>query len=197
LAPGLVRFALHVRYWWATFGGAGTAGGIGNGAVVASATGVSSARCGSLPAHLALKPDGGEVFSTNFDSDTISEIDTWNNTVLGTYAIGNRPSRAITSGWSKQSVIPDNDDLWVSNFGAESTSLYAIDEGRVANALRAGSRPDALAFSADEHLLLVANYGSGDVSVFRMLSKDGPSLVTLLPAGLQPNDIAVKAFRAK
>jgi YVTN family beta-propeller protein len=152
---------------------------------------------GKTPTHLALKPDGGEAFSTNFDSDTISEIDTYNNTVLGTDAIGNRPSRAVTSGWSTNSVIPDDDGLWVSNFGAESTSLYAIDEGRVANALRTGSRPDALAFSADEHLLLVANYGSADVSVIRMLSKDGPSLVTLLPAGMQPNDIVVKAFRAK
>jgi YVTN family beta-propeller protein len=152
---------------------------------------------GKTPTHLALKPDGGEVFSTNFDSDTISEIDTWNNTVLGTDAIGNRPSRAVTSGWSTNSVIPDDDGLWVSNFGAESASLYAIDEGRVANALRTGSRPDALAFSADEHLLLVANYGSSDVSVIRMLSKNGPSLVTLLPAGMQPNDIVVKASRAK
>jgi len=152
---------------------------------------------GKTPTHLALKPDGGEAFSTNFDSDTISEIDTWNNTVLGTDAIGNRPSRAVTSGWSKQSVIPEDDDLWVTNFGAESASLYAIDDGRVVNALRTGSRPDALAFSADEHLLLVTNYGSADVSVIRMISKDGPSLVTLLPAGTQPNDIVVKAFRAK
>jgi YVTN family beta-propeller protein len=152
---------------------------------------------GKTPTHLALKSDGGEIFSTNFDSDTISEIDTWNNTVLGTDAIGNRPSRAITSGWSKQSVIPDDNDLWVSNFGAESSSLYAIDDGRVVTAVRTGSRPDALAFSADEHLLLIANYGSADISVIRMISKDGPSLVTLLPAGMQPNDIVVKAFRAK
>jgi len=152
---------------------------------------------GKTPTHLALKPAGGEAFSTNFDSDTISEIDTYNNTVLGTDAIGNRPTRAITSGWSANSVILDEDGLWVSNFGAESVSRYAIDEGRVTNALRTGSRPDAIAFSADEHLLLVVNYGSADVSVIRMLSKDGPSLVTLLPAGSQPNDIIIKAFRAK
>ena len=152
---------------------------------------------GKTPTHLALKPDGGEVFSTNFDSDTISEIDTWNNTVLGTDAIGNSPSRAVASGWSKQSVIPDDDDLWISNFGAESTSLYSIDDGHVSTSVPTGSRPDALAFSADEHLLLVANYGSADLSVIRMISKDGPSLVTMLPAGSQPNDVVVKAFRAK
>jgi len=151
---------------------------------------------GKTPTHLALKPDGGEIFSTNFDSDTISEIDTGNNTVLGTDAIGNHPSRAVASGWSKQSVIPD-DDLWVSDFGADATSLYSIDDGRVVSAVRTGSRPDALAFSADEHILLVANYGSSDASVIRMIGKDGPSLVTLLPAGMQPNDIVVKAFRVK
>jgi YVTN family beta-propeller protein len=152
---------------------------------------------GKTPTHLALKPDGGEVFSTNFGSDSISEIDTWNNTVLGMDSIGSKPSRALASGWSSNSVIPDNDDLWVTDFGADSGTLYSIDDGRVATAVRTGSHPDALAFSADEHLLLIADYASADVAVIRTQSKDGPSLVTMLPAGVQPNDIVVKAFKAK
>jgi hypothetical protein len=61
--------------------------------------------------------------------------------------------------------------------------------------IHTGSRPDALAFSADQHLLLTANAGSSDITVIRTQSSAGPALVTLLPAGSQPNDIAVKAFR--
>lgn len=144
---------------------------------------------GNTPTHLALRPDGFEVFSTNFGSDSISEITTWTNEVLGTYVIGAKPSRAIISR--------DNSTLWATNFGADSASMYSIDDGRMEAGIRTGSRPDALAFSADEHLLLIADSGSSDVAVFRTQSGTGPSLVTLLPAGNQPNDLVVKAFRGK
>ena len=149
---------------------------------------------GKTPTHLALKPDNGEVFSTNFDSDSISEISTGTNEVTSTYVIGAKPSRAIVSR--------DNTSLWVTNFGADSANLYSIDDGRIVTGVRTGSRPDAIAFSIDrnsdtEHLLLVANSGSGDVAVIRTSSKNGPELFTMLPAGKHPNDIVVKAFTAK
>lgn len=144
---------------------------------------------GNTPTHLALKPDGGEVFSTNFGSDSISEISTWTNEVLGTYIIGSKPSRAIIS--------QDDSTLWATNFGADSASMYSIDDGRMEAGVRVGSQPDALAFSTDEHLLLVADSGSSDIAVIRTQSKDGPSLVTMLPAGDRPNDLVVKSFRSR
>jgi YVTN family beta-propeller protein len=144
---------------------------------------------GKTPTHIALKPDGGEVFTTNFDSDSISEISTWTNEVLGTYVIGAKPSRAIISS--------DNSTMAVTNFGADSVSLYSIDDGRIVASAHTGSRPDALAFSTDEHLLLAVDAGSSDVAVIRMQSKDGPSLVTMLPAGDRPNDLVVKSFRTR
>jgi sugar lactone lactonase YvrE len=116
-------------------------------------------------------------------------MSTWTNEVLGTYVIGSKPSRGIISR--------DDSTLCVTNFGADSVSLYSIDDGRLVAAVRTGSRPDALAFSADEHLLLVADAGSSDVAVIRMQSKDGPSLVTMLPAGDHPNDMVVKSFHTR
>ncbi len=144
---------------------------------------------GQTPTSLVLKPGGGEVFSTNFDSDSISEISTWTNEVLGTYLIGQRPTRAVIS--------EDNSRLWVTNYGADSTTLYSIDDGRLVTGIRTGAGPDAIAFSADEHLLLVADTGTGDVAVLRMQGRNGPGLVTLLPAGKRPNDMVVKAFTVK
>jgi YVTN family beta-propeller protein len=141
---------------------------------------------GDKPVHLALKPDGGEIFCSNFGSDSVSEISTWTNEVGGTYMIGKGPSHGVVS--------PDNGTLWVSNFGANSVSLYSIDDGRVVSNLMSGSGPDALAFSADAHLLLAADAHSGDVSVIRTQGKQGPALFTLLPAGRQPNAIVVKAI---
>ena len=144
---------------------------------------------GETPVHLAMKPDGGELFVSNFASGSISEISTYTNEVGSTYPIGNKPVHALVSG--------DNSALWVANFGADSLSLYSIDDGKLVSSLRTGSAPDALAFSADEHLLLAADAHSGDVSVIRTQSKLGPSLFTILPAGASPNAIVVKAIAAK
>jgi YVTN family beta-propeller protein len=145
---------------------------------------------GKTPIHIALKPDGGEVFVSNFDSDSITEISTTTNEVGGTYMIGPKPVFGVVSA--------DNATLWVSNFGADSVSLYSIDDGKRIGSVHTGPAPDALAFSADEHLLLAANTGTGDAAVLRTQGRDGnPGLFTMLSTGNQPNAIAVKAFRQK
>ena len=144
---------------------------------------------GKTPTHLTVKPDGGELFSTNFGANSLSEISTWTNEVAGTYTGFMQPSRAVVSR--------DNSTLWISDFGADSVTLYSVDDGHIEASVRTGAHPDALAFSADEHLLLVANSGSADVAVIRTDSTGGPTLFTVLPAGRQPNDIVVKAFHQR
>ncbi len=145
---------------------------------------------GKTPVNLALKPDGGEIFVSNFGSDSISEISTTTNEVGGTYIIGSKPVCGVVSH--------DNSTLWVANFGADSIALYSIDDGRLEpRGVRTGSAPDALAFSEDEHLLLAADAHSGDVAVIRTEGKEGPALFTILPAGISPNAIAVKAIQKK
>ena len=147
---------------------------------------------GKSPVNLAMKPDGGEIFVSNFDSDTISEIATGANEVGGASLIGAHPSHGIVS--------PDNSTLWVSNFSANTIGVYSVDDGLRINAIQVGDGPDALAFSGAGNLLFVANSRSGDVSVIRATSyspqgarKIG-ALFTMLPAAKQPNAIAVKAF---
>ena len=85
----------------------------------------------------------------------------------------------------------------MANFGADSIALYSIDDGSLAWSVRTGSAPDALAFSEDEHLLLAADAHSGDVAVIRTMGNSLPALFTILPAGLSPNSIAVKAILKK
>ena len=63
-----------------------------------------------------------------------------------------------------------------------------------------GNHPDGLALSQDQNYLLVLNSQSGDVSVIqkrRKTTKLEPgeySLLTMIPVGLQPNNIVVKSF---
>ncbi|HZR28933.1 MAG TPA: hypothetical protein VFA71_09140, partial [Terriglobales bacterium] len=52
---------------------------------------------GKTPVHLALKPDGGEIFVSNFGSDSVSEVLTGNNEVSSTHLLGPGPVRSIVS----------------------------------------------------------------------------------------------------
>jgi YVTN family beta-propeller protein len=144
---------------------------------------------GKMPVHLAMKPDTGEIFVSNFGSDSVSEIETGTNEVGTTFPIGSKPVHGIVSR--------DNSILWVSNFGADSISLYSIDDGKLVGSVHTGSAPDALAFSADEHLLLATDAHSGDVAVIRTQGNPGAALFTILPAGRSPNAIVTKALSRK
>jgi YVTN family beta-propeller protein len=144
---------------------------------------------GQNPSNLTMKPDGGEVFASNRDSGSISEIMTQTSEVGSTYAIGNRPAHGVVSG--------DNSALWVANSGGEAISLYSIADGKFLSSIRTGMAPDALAFSDPEQMLLAADTGTGDVAVIRTSSKLGPALFTILPAGGSPVAIAVKGMPAR
>ena len=144
---------------------------------------------GKTPVQLALKPDGGQIFCANFDSDSISSIDTESDEVTRTDTIADGPVRGIVS--------KDDSTLWIANFGADSINLWSIDDSQSLGGVRTGRAPDAMAFSNDEHLLLAADAKSGDVSVIRTQDKNGPELFTMLPAGASPNNIVVKAMPGK
>jgi len=141
---------------------------------------------GATPVHLALKPDGGEIFVSNFGANTISEILTGTNEVGGSYVIGAGPVRSIVSS--------DNSTLYVSNFNSDTVAVYSIEDGRLVDTAHVGSRPDALALSPNQHFLFVADTAAGDVSVVRTAARQGAVLLTIIPVGQQPNAIAVKAF---
>jgi YVTN family beta-propeller protein len=146
---------------------------------------------GKTPVHLALKPDGGEMFVSNFGSDTVSTIETGANEVASAQPMGGNPVRAVVSA--------DNSLLYVSNFGSGSVSVYSIQNGKFLKSIAVGSRPDAIALqpaiNGKQYFLLVADSKSNDVAViFANPDKPAWSLFTMIPVGLEPRQIAVKAF---
>jgi YVTN family beta-propeller protein len=143
---------------------------------------------GKTPVQITLKPDGGEAFVSNYDSDTVSEITTSSNEIGGAYLMGAHPVRGLVSA--------DNSLLYVSDFGAGRVVIYSIDDGKIIGSVKVGEGPDAMAFSATGHILLVVNAQSGDIAAIRT-GATPPSLLTLFPAGRSPNDIVVKAFVAR
>jgi YVTN family beta-propeller protein len=149
---------------------------------------------GRTPVSLALKPDGGEMIVCDFDSDSISIIETGHDEVGSSTLIGRQPSHGV--------VTLDNTLLYVSNFGSDSVAVYDIDMGRRIATVPVGSRPDALAFAQNQNYVLVLDTQSGDVTVIqrrrpRKLEAIEYSLMTMIPVGAQPNAIVVKAFMVK
>ncbi len=151
---------------------------------------------GRNPVQLALKPDGGEIFVSNSLSDSISEVITGTDDVLGAYLMGANPVCGLVSA--------DNSLLYVCNRGSQKVAIYAIDDGKRAGSIQVGDGPSALALSAEGHLLFVVDAGSADVAVVRTATGVSPSaiaspsaraLFTMLPTGRNPNAIAIKAFK--
>jgi len=150
---------------------------------------------GPAPVHLALKPDGGEIFVSNFGGDTISEIATGANEVGGAYVVGAAPLGGIVSA--------DNSTLWVSNSADNTVAAYSIDDGQLVNTVQVGNGPGPLALSSNGFLLLAVDRTAGDVSVVRTISYTPHgepitgSLFTVLSAGKRPHAIVVKSFNVK
>jgi DNA-binding beta-propeller fold protein YncE len=149
---------------------------------------------GKSPVSLALKPDGGELIAFNFDAGSISMIETTPNEVAGSYLVGAQPTRGV--------VTLDNSRLYISNFGSNNIAVYDIDLGKIIAYLPVGTHPDALALSQNQNYLLVLDSGSGDLAVIQKRTpkkKFEPSeysLLTIIPVGMQPNQIVVKSFLA-
>lgn len=147
---------------------------------------------GRAPVHLALKPDGGEVFASNSLSNSVSEIYATTDEVGDTYMIGEDPVMGLISR--------DNSLLYEANLQSPDVTVYSIDDGKRIGSVHVGDGPTAMAFSGAGHLLFVVDSRSDDVAVVRTASKpEGGQipLFTMLPAGRNPSAIMVKAFRVK
>ncbi|HET6206263.1 MAG TPA: beta-propeller fold lactonase family protein [Terracidiphilus sp.] len=145
---------------------------------------------GRAPVQLALKPDGGEVFVSNSQSNSISEVVTTTNDVGGAYIMGDNPMRGLVSR--------DNSLLLVANQRSQEVTIYSIDDGKRTGSIHVGDGPSAMAFSSAGHLLFIVDARSADVAVVRTASLGTAglhSLFTMLPAGRGPNAIAIKAFK--
>jgi DNA-binding beta-propeller fold protein YncE len=145
---------------------------------------------GRAPVQLALKPDGGELFVSNSQSNSISEVVTSTDDVGGAYMMGDDPVHGLVSS--------DNSLLYIGNLHSQEVTIYAIDDGKLIGYVRVGDGPSAMAFSKAGHLLFVVDARSGDVAVVRTAARSLSTmqpLFTMLPTGRGPNAIAVKSFR--
>lgn len=121
----------------------------------------------------------GLAYVANYNSDTVSIIDTQSETVTATPAVGFNP-RAVA-------IIPDGTQVYIANNGEASVS--AINASTLAvTTINVGTFPYAIATTPDGTKAYVVNNNSGSVSVIATATN---SVTATIPVGNNPTAIAI------
>jgi len=157
---------------------------------------VANLELAGKPTDMQLKPDGGELYVISAEEHGLQAINAWMHEVGDTMVLGSAPTRGVLSA--------DASLLYVSDAAAGRIIPVDIANRRIIrdpgkgfpyNAINsgipAGDAPWALRLDPEENLLLVVGHGSGDLAVIRVRTN---SLVTMVPVGDRPQDLAVKLY---
>jgi hypothetical protein len=141
-----------------------------------------------IPSQMILKPDGGELFVLSPDAHGLQAINTWTHEVGDYVVLGSAPSRGA--------LLPDTGELYASDAAAGTVIPVDVNFRKVSRPIPAGQNPGALRFDPGDkaRLLLVISQASGDLSVIRITPGRANGLLTMIPVGDQPRELAVKLF---
>jgi YVTN family beta-propeller protein len=101
---------------------------------------------------VAIASDGTHVWVVNNGSNSVSEVQISNDTVVRTIAVGSNP-------WG---ITSDGTDVWVTNWDSQNVSEIQISTGTVVNTIPVRSGPWGI--SSDGSDVWVADETSGSVS---------------------------------
>ena len=138
---------------------------------------VATVRVGVSPAQMAVSQDGKSVYIANTGSDTVSVLNTDNDTIARTIALprGSKPVDVAVS--------PNGRYLYTADGGSNRVSVLDTRTGRLRASVRVGTQPLSLAAAPDGKTVYAANSGSGDVSV---IDAQANRVVRAIPAGRFP-----------
>jgi len=143
---------------------------------------VATVRVGISPAQMAVSPDRRSVYIANTGSDTVSVLNTDDNTIARTIAL---PSGSAPVDVA---VDPKGRYLYTANGGSNRVSVLDTRARRVVASVRVGTQPLSVAVAPDGKTVYAANSGSGDVSVIDAATK---RVVRAIPTGRFPSGVAV------
>ena len=126
---------------------------------------------GLHPSALVLNPAGTRLFVANANSDTVSMIDTSNDTVVQTISVRPGARAPIGSAPNALAVSRDGKTLYVANGANNAVAVVDIGarEAKVRGFIPTGWYPTALAVPAEAKRLWVASgYGFGSIAPLSM-----------------------------
>ncbi|CAH1194081.1 40-residue YVTN family beta-propeller repeat-containing protein [Candidatus Nitrotoga sp. BS] len=123
---------------------------------------------------------GPYAYITNYGSNNVSVIDTANDTVLATIAVGYGPYGVTVS--------PDATRVYVANYVSSSVSVIDATTNSVLATVPIATRPYGLAVSPDGRHVYVVAYFSNNVSVIDTASN---TVTATIPVGQRPHGVVV------
>jgi DNA-binding beta-propeller fold protein YncE len=140
---------------------------------------------GGAPDALILKPDGGELYVPVSNAHGLLVVNTMTNEVGDFLILGMSPSAGT--------LAPDAATLYVSDSAAGHIVPVAIQVRQVQRPITVGQDPRTSMLTPGGDMLLVVDAASNDLAVIRA-NTPTPRLVTLIPVGQSPRDLAIKVF---
>jgi len=112
---------------------------------------------GLHPCGMAFSPDGRSLYVANANSDTVSVIETANDTVVQTLSARPMDELPFGSGPNALCVAPDGATLYVANGGNNLLGVLDLGRGRMRGLIPTGWYPGAVTLADEGALLCVAN----------------------------------------
>ena len=152
---------------------------------------VTNLQLAGKPTDMLLKPDGGELFVISPEAHGLQAINTWTHEVGDYMVLGSAPTRGVLS--SDASLLYVSDTAAGRIIPVDIANRRIIREPGKGFPIPAGDAPTTLRFDPEspETLLLALSQGSGNLAVIRVRTN---FLVTMIPVGEHPLDLAVKLF---
>src|SRR5258707_8156111 len=141
------------------------------------------------PTDMLLKPDGGELYVISPEAHGLQAINTETHEGWDYMVLGSAPTRGVLSEDASLMYVSDTAAGRVNP--AEDFHPRIVRDPGNGFPFPAGDAPAALRFDPAENLLLVVSEGSGDLAVIRVRTN---FLLTMIPVGGHPQDLAVKLF---
>ena len=143
---------------------------------------VATVRVGVSPAHMAVSPDRKSVYIANTGSNTVSVLNTGNDTIARAIALPPRSKPVDVA------ANPNGRYLYTADGGSNRVSVIDTRANRVVASVRVGTQPLSVAAAPDGKAVYAANSGSGDVSVIDARTN---RVVRAIPTGRFPSGVAV------
>lgn len=140
---------------------------------------LSTIDTGYGPAHVAVTPDGNQVWVANVNDESVSVISATDQEVIKTIQVGKVPNEVA--------ITPDAQYAFVANVESDLISVIDVQSLETIKTIKAGDGPHGVTVSPDGEELWVANNKSNDLYIIDTATL---SIKAIIPTGSYANHVA-------
>jgi len=143
----------------------------------------------------ALSVDRKTLFVTVWGGEKVALVNTADNTIRSMIPVGSHPNDLTLTKNGQYLFVTHGNDNSVSVIDTQSEKVIEVFSSALYPNSLAGSTPNAVALSADEKLLYIANADNNCLAVFNVEEPGNSKSMGFIPTGWYPT--SVKVFNQK